>query len=231
MDSPKSRKRKNPPTFQHLPVQQAKKLKKAWVEKAKIKSKWKAEKRKLYAEGGIPKMPWEIEGDQDDEEAETVEKDEDEETEWGGVGADSDSSKSGDEDDLEPLPPTGSPPNTRSGQGGRQRGSSKRDSRNAQPYLDGSNKRPRNRGDKKADGSDDEEPRQPTLRDLKREAYSRSTLHTYKSDPLRKRGAMSNRGRGRGGFERGKGRGQPNMKLRMNVMLEKIKRDIVPASS
>ncbi|KZT26260.1 hypothetical protein NEOLEDRAFT_1177678 [Neolentinus lepideus HHB14362 ss-1] len=40
------KKRKGPPTFQHLPTDQAKKLKKRWVETQKIKSKWKAEKRK-----------------------------------------------------------------------------------------------------------------------------------------------------------------------------------------
>lgn len=67
----------------------------------------------------------------------------------------------------------------------------------------------------------------PSLRELTREAYSQSTLHTFKSDPLKKRdqGKMvgGSRGRGRGSFERGKG--QPNMKLRMNVMLEKLKQN------
>jgi len=67
----------------------------------------------------------------------------------------------------------------------------------------------------------------PSLRELKREAYSQSTLHTFKSDPLKRRdqGKMvgGSRGRGNGFSERGKG--QPNMKLRMNVMLEKIKQD------
>ena len=65
----------------------------------------------------------------------------------------------------------------------------------------------------------------PSLRELKREAYSQSTLHTFKSDPLKKRNqgkrVGGSRGRGNGFIERGKG--QPNMKLRMNVMLEKIK--------
>ena len=67
----------------------------------------------------------------------------------------------------------------------------------------------------------------PSLRELKREAYSQSTLHTFKSDPLKKRDqgkrVGGSRGRGKGLTERGKG--QPNMKLRMNVMLEKIKQD------
>ena len=61
----------------------------------------------------------------------------------------------------------------------------------------------------------------PSLRELKREAYSQSTLHTFKSDPLKKRDQVG--GRGNRFIESGKG--QPNMKLRMNVMLEKIKQD------
>ncbi|KAK7054964.1 hypothetical protein VNI00_003427 [Paramarasmius palmivorus] len=57
------------------------------------------------------------------------------------------------------------------------------------------------------------------LRDLARKAYSRDSLHTYKSDPL------SRRNKGTPANKKGGGKGQPNMKLRMNYMLEKIKRD------
>ena len=66
----------------------------------------------------------------------------------------------------------------------------------------------------------------PSLRELKREAYSQSSLHTFKSDPLKRRDQgkrVGSRGRGNGLIDRGKG--QPNMKLRMNVMLEKIKQN------
>jgi len=67
----------------------------------------------------------------------------------------------------------------------------------------------------------------PSLRELKREAYSQSALHTFKSDPLKKRdqGKRGGGSRGRGSKFIEKGRGQPNMKLRMNVMLEKIKQN------
>lgn len=67
----------------------------------------------------------------------------------------------------------------------------------------------------------------PSLRELKREAYSQSTLHTFKSDPLKKRdqGKRVGGSRGRGNEFSERGKGQPNMKLRMNVMLEKIKQD------
>ena len=62
---------------------------------------------------------------------------------------------------------------------------------------------------------------EPTVRDLMRQAYSRSTLHTYKSDPFKKRHDR------KGGDQKQAqtGKGQPNMKLRMNAMLAKIKRD------
>lgn len=63
------------------------------------------------------------------------------------------------------------------------------------------------------------------LRELFRKAYSRESLHTYKSDPL-------HRGKGRPALHRSgtkrTGRGQPDMRLRMNALLEKIKRDVAP---
>ena len=80
----------------------------------------------------------------------------------------------------------------------------------------------------------------PSLRDLQRQAYSKSSLHTFKSghrgsDARRGSHATAQaRGRGRGGavipqrgrgHAGGRGRGQPDMRLRMNAMLERIKRD------
>lgn len=51
-----------------------------------------------------------------------------------------------------------------------------------------------------------------SLSDLTRQAYSKNTLHTYKS--VRRGGAP----------RQSRGGGQPNMKLRMGALLEKIKR-------
>ncbi|KIO13604.1 hypothetical protein M404DRAFT_19035 [Pisolithus tinctorius Marx 270] len=68
---------------------------------------------------------------------------------------------------------------------------------------------------------------QVSLRELKRQAYSPSTLHTHKSDPVRKRrdtNASSPHSVKKDPSHHTKG--QPNMKLRMNAMLEKIKRDL-----
>ncbi|CAG7846048.1 SubName: Full=Uncharacterized protein {ECO:0000313/EMBL:CCA69220.1} [Serendipita indica DSM 11827] len=56
------------------------------------------------------------------------------------------------------------------------------------------------------------------VRELARKAYAPESLHTFKSDPLGRR-------RGQGNNPNSRGRGQPNMKLRMNALLEKIKLD------
>jgi hypothetical protein len=61
----------------------------------------------------------------------------------------------------------------------------------------------------------------PSLRELTKTAYASSSLHNHKSDPLHKRRGESSIQQG--GIDRS--RGQPNMKLRMNALLEKIKQD------
>jgi hypothetical protein len=75
-----------------------------------------------------------------------------------------------------------------------------------------------------------EKQKEDPVRDMTREAYSRASLHTYKSDPLHRNRSRGGSSRGDGvtirtAGGRGRGRGQPNMKLRMGAMLEKIKRD------
>lgn len=70
----------------------------------------------------------------------------------------------------------------------------------------------------------------PTLREMSALAYSRSSLHTFKSGRTHLSEESRGRGRGRGasrGSPAGRGRGQPDMRLRMNAMLEKIKRGLV----
>lgn len=77
----------------------------------------------------------------------------------------------------------------------------------------------------------------PSLRELQKQAYSPATLHHYKSRPLHHpkgrnaphgtRTPESSRKRDVGGGSRNPSRrgGQPDMRLRMSAMLEKIKRD------
>ncbi|KAF9792132.1 hypothetical protein BJ322DRAFT_15862 [Thelephora terrestris] len=55
-------KRKGPPKFQHLPKARAKQLKSAWIQTRKIKSKWRAEKRREGIESvGTPSTAPELE--------------------------------------------------------------------------------------------------------------------------------------------------------------------------
>jgi hypothetical protein len=77
----------------------------------------------------------------------------------------------------------------------------------------------------------------PSLRELQRQAYSPAALHHHKSHPLHhSKGRMSTHGakihgpsqkKVIEGDNRGRShrRGQPDMRLRMSAMLEKIKRD------
>jgi len=72
-----------------------------------------------------------------------------------------------------------------------------------------------------------------SLRELQKQAYSPASLHHYKSRPLRhpKSRTASNevsfrkREASIGAPKRGRRGGQPNMRLRMTAMLEKIRRD------
>lgn len=62
----------------------------------------------------------------------------------------------------------------------------------------------------------------PSFREQKRAAYSRGSLHTYKSRSMKdKHGERQTKS---GSVHGGGKKGQPNMKLRMGVMLEQIKR-------
>ena len=215
-------KRKKPPTFQYYPVNRgkntktlpcsfhylnfrleiAKKLKKAWVEKTKIKSKWKAQKKKeSLAASSILDLPVYDEEERDNDAEKNGNSRTDyvrslalptEELPHSHVHVHLSRAHVHPELPVKRIPdvlPT------------KKRKISKEDSQPAEP---------------------------PSLRELKREAYSQSTLHSFKSDPFKKRDqsrrGSGSRGRGKGFIERG--RGQPNMKLRMNVMLEKIKQDV-----
>jgi hypothetical protein len=77
----------------------------------------------------------------------------------------------------------------------------------------------------------DERERRERVRELSKKAYAPESLHTFKADPLhrqRSQGYTSSRGRAPGTrniSQFSRGRGQPNMKLRMNALLEKIKLD------
>jgi len=161
-------KRKRPPSFEHFPINRAKKLKQTWVQNQKIKSKWKAEKRKAGL--AVPRP---------------VEEEEDAAVD--GIEPEAEVER---EPSIRAPTPTPTPPLPK--------------------------KRARERR-KEPDPPKAESSQAPSLRDRAREAYSQASLHTYRSDPFSKRQ--------RGGKAGTKGRGQPNMKMRMGVLLETIKRD------
>lgn len=173
-------------------------MKQTWVENVKIKSKWKAEKRKLGLTSGQSVADTDLNPDLSKE---------DEDTEsWHGVDEEVQDNE-GIEESMASTASTSALPRTSQPQ---QPNRSKQKEKNPTPATE-----------------------TRSLRDLTRDAYSRSSLHTYKSGRSAKDGSrdQTRRGHNRGGGGRGRGqpgRGQPNMKLRMDVMLEKIKRDFAP---
>lgn len=174
----------------------AKRLKQTWVRNTKIKSKWKAEKRKqgLSIDGDLSSPVGAImeeTGETYDEDEESTEKAVQNTTET---------------QVIEPPKSTMHPSRAHLDEPTR---------RNAQTSRKGIREHTESAGQMT-----------PNIRDLTREAYSRSSLHTYRSDPLNRR---KQRGREQEGETGGvhRGRGQPNMKLRMGAMLEKIKRDFI----
>ncbi|KAG2349680.1 hypothetical protein BDR05DRAFT_972660 [Suillus weaverae] len=174
-------KRKKPPTFGHLPFNRAKKLKQSWVESTKIKSQWKAQKKREGVLQRKPEVP-----------------------------------SNGDPPPAHQEKPDGSDPEeSHSKDHGAHYGSHREHKQRPVP-------------DSLADDG-------ISLRELGKQAYSRNSLHTYKAntkkhDTKPSRGTNPQRGSTRGGRgasfgDRGREKGQPNMKYRMTAMLEKIKRD------
>ncbi|GJE86908.1 hypothetical protein PsYK624_029910 [Phanerochaete sordida] len=227
--TPAGTKRKKPPTFQHLPENRAKKLKRSWVEVQKIKSKWKAQKRKEGLTTARPVVNLELEDEhtgggsdrgQDEESAPESGREEDEGTDSGSDGEDV---GAGDEESEEESDRSEHIERVYTGE--KKRGKGKGTQTATVPAGRGgehANKRRR-----KDTAGDDDAAKKPTLRELQTLAYSKSSLHTYKSGSSQRQSETRGRvrGRGRGSQRGGRGRGQPDMRLRMNVMLEKIKRD------
>ncbi|KAI0374954.1 hypothetical protein BV20DRAFT_934933 [Pilatotrama ljubarskyi] len=203
-------KRKKPPTFQHLPAERAKKLKRSWVEVQKIKSKWKAQKRKEGLAAPRSQLEHMVDAGEDEVDEPDDAQDEDAASHSSSEGSASEESEESGDEVSEEESPDEAPPPTKS-----------------------SAKRPPPRGSKpQKGGSPEKMGEKPTLRELQKMAYSKSSLHTNKSHPLnRHKGPAASRGRGGGrgggtrGSPRGRGRGQPDMGLRMKAMLEKIKQD------
>ncbi|KAH8107125.1 hypothetical protein BXZ70DRAFT_1004002 [Cristinia sonorae] len=215
--------RKKPPTFHHLPENRAKKLKQSWVQVQKIKSQWKAQKRKegiqssrhvLSSHGDAAVMPGQDDdGAADEGDASSVED--------GSIRGQNSEEDSGDEDEVpahsQTISSRGKSVSKRGESVGRGRGRGRGGFHHRDRQERGGT------SSKHADGE-----MKPSLRDLQSQAYSRASLHSRadrnQTNVRNTRGLDRGRGTQRGGQRR---RGQPDMRLRMNAMLEKIKRDIV----
>lgn len=207
----------------------AKKLKQSWVQSQKIKSKWKAQKHRDGLITGSRTMPL------PERDGKVVGASGSEEESQDGSGSEcgdaaskpaaQDNSvesdvESGSEDadereDEEPKPEQRLPPSRR---GAASRG---------QQNFRGRGLRSKS-GSTRGDGGESQAEEKLSLREMQNQAYSRSSLHTFKSHSLHKTRGSDRMGPGRGrgrGFQEARGRGQPDMRLRMNAMLEKIKRD------
>lgn len=176
----------------------------------KIKSQWKAQKRKegLVTRARQPELDA---ADGQDEDAASVDRSREKRMETeGGHGATEEEEKSSDEENEDSEETDSS------------------DSESPAAKKTGQLERT------VAQGTAGDAPKdKPTLRELQKQAYSKAALHSHKSGSHRQptsngRGGPAGRARGRGRSEsrgRGRGHGQPDMRLRMNAMLEKIKRD------
>lgn len=206
MSSQPEVKKKRPPTFQHLPLNRAKKLKKDWVQVHKIKSQWKAQKRKegLYT-------------------SHTVAQD-----------IVDDRSKDGSDGEDQPNSDDRPSDNSRqphSSDDDLQRRRITPKSRARISAEEGATPPRRREPTVSQKFHKEMEEDKPNLRELQRQAYSRSSLHTYKSGKRDDKKFIRGNSEYRGDQKRehrkdGRKSGQPDMRLRMNAMLEKIKRDL-----
>jgi hypothetical protein len=206
----------------------ARKLKQDWVERQKIKSKWKAQKRREGLVTALPSTRAPVEDNEEDDKRSDA------------AVTDGPDELMSDAEDAEPENPR---MQKKAPHPARATPVAKHRKTLISHNDDGSHDESSEEGkDAAVDGP--LEDKKVNLREMARQAYSSSSLHTYRANPLHKRGGASGGrgrgrgivsmrgrddvgrgGRGRGNVQGNRGRGQPNMRLRMNVMLEKIKRD------
>lgn len=221
-------KKRKPPKFVHLPRDRgmyyceatkrfvksslipAAKLKKEWVQKAKIKSHWKAQKRKEGIELSVPgalgsTRP--MNGGDDETPASGNDEGKDAETD---LPQRPSSSQKGKGRDIPRIVRPSSPDN-------------KRKHEHRSDYAQNNGRGPSTA----APNSSTQDEERARIQELERKAYSKEALHNYRSDPLGRRKKVAKGGGGdskhvRTRVQSSRG-GQPNMKYRMEALLEKIK--------
>ncbi|KAL1944491.1 hypothetical protein VTO73DRAFT_2921 [Trametes versicolor] len=230
-EQPRGVKRK-PPTFQHLPLDRAKKLKQSWVETQKIKSKWKAQKRKEGLVAPRAQLEHMLDTPADKAGQSDEEKDDEALSQTSSAdraseeGEEESEDSAPEEDAADEIPSTSRPSTSRPATS---RPNTSRLSTSRPPTARPTVPKPRRRP-----GGAPEKPEEKlTLRELQDKAYSKESLHHHKSHPLKghkapagSRGRRGGRGGNGRGAPRGRGGGQPDMGLRMKAMLEKIKQDL-----
>lgn len=234
-------KKRKPPTFQHLPEIRgmyvrcsyflcepstfidlllfsiAKKLKRAWVEAQKIKSQWKAQKRREGLIAGSKKPAMMDSGANIDERLESQVEDSDKavsiaQSSPGVDNVEQDENENSDESDAEAeiIEPT--TPSVRKA---------------AQISKSGVKRQPpSNSGiDDRTKAARQDDPSRIALPFSSGGPKTSYRMHQKQDAEFKKGANMRGRGSLRGGPRTGRGRGQPNMGMRMSAMLEKIKRD------
>ncbi|KAF8309830.1 hypothetical protein DL93DRAFT_2099797 [Clavulina sp. PMI_390] len=235
------------PKFTHLPAQRAKKLKEEWIIKQRIKNAYRAQKRRGEESSGKPAFPnldrsspseavmeegLAVEDNNSGDDAEN----DDSESESSVAGPSrGQNRRSHSPPAREPVSNASHPSKskdkgplgaqTKASQSSKPTRPSGRN--NSRPHT--LHKRNHASQSRQAGSGGDADAESARIRELVKEAYSPSSLHTFKSDPLKKRGnrdasSTSNRGRGGGRGGRGgtTGRGQPDMRKRMGALLAQI---------
>lgn len=190
-------------------------MKKSWVEVQKIRSEWKAQKKR---EGLITRLP---QAKGHDPKVSEGNEEMSEDSSDGGGDHEMDqleSGSSGGEEIEEQNSPKGKDHSRTL------RGEARSERRGQTTTSRPSGREATSSLGKPVDGMKEG----PSLRELHNQAYSRSSLHHYKSRTGRRttNGNPHNRDRDSNDHQQRRGRGQPNMRLRMTAMLEKIKRDL-----
>ena len=216
-----------------------------WIEKQKIKSSWRAQKRR---EGlGLARQPQREEESGSDPDGDEADDEADDDGDDGIVSAemDNDIAQKAEQSISDNGRPDTSPTRQKQGTVNKStkhwskdsdsdaRHPSRRRQRQRPLASDSEPKKHQNDNDSSASTTAQTRTKQddgPSVRELFKRAYAPAALHTFKADPLHRRKGGTPHSQATG-TEKPTGRtqqqrgGQPNMKLRMEAMLAKIKRD------
>ncbi|KAG8933545.1 hypothetical protein FRC02_011656 [Tulasnella sp. 418] len=198
-DNQKKRRRK-PPTFPHHHPALAKKLKQSWVEKKKVQRSYKLLKRRDRYHGTGANMAGDGALDAGWPRRDVAHE-----------GSDDDQ----DSDESDHVPTKRQKVDAPQPQSSRRKGE-QRDMEQTKPTSS-----------EKGNQEKDQESDRKSISQLVKNAYAPSNLHTFKSDPMHRRNHAADTKHGKGrpaATNTSRGRGQPNMKLRMGALLEQIKR-------